>query len=363
MTNVVNLSPFSAIDFPSLTKDGEETLVICIAGRFDLPKPGNLDRQDMRPSEEQLPPPTEDVYWGEPGLTSLRYEGQTAYVRPGTDIYLNGQAWARRGRPVHQMDVRLQVGSCRKVVRIFGDRRWIRGILRLRPSTPQPFESMPLVYERSFGGIAQPKGAKPPSYEPRNPVGRGFYDSRREARHQPLPNLEDPARLITRWTDRPFPAGFGPIARNWQPRLGYAGTYDDPWVENRAPLWPLNFDVRFFQAAPAELVVQPFLTGGEPVRLEGCSPDGAFAFTLPRYRLLVKSTFHHRVDRRLAVLDAVRLEPDEGTLTLIWRATIPTQRELALHEFTSVRELEVWEDFPAMPDLAWRNGQNGSRHP
>jgi hypothetical protein len=49
---------------------------------------------------------------------------------------------------------------------------------------------------------------------------------------------------------RPSPAGFGPIACHWQPRVGFAGTYGDAWVANRLPLLPDDFDDRFFQSAP-----------------------------------------------------------------------------------------------------------------
>src|SRR5919108_183167 len=85
----------------------------------------------------------------------------------------------------------------------------------------------PLVWERAFGGTdVTPKG---PTAEPRNPVGAGFRapDGQKPLAGMPLPNLEDPFAPISSWKDRPAPACFAPIAENWQPRLSYAGTYDD----------------------------------------------------------------------------------------------------------------------------------------
>jgi hypothetical protein len=199
---------------------------------------------------------------------------------------------------------------------------------------------VPLRYERSFGGTA---GAQ---YEARNPVGLGFYESERKALDNPLPYIEEPQSLVRHWSERPEPCGFGPVARNWQPRLGLAGTYDAAWVERRAPLWPADFDERFFQVAPPGLRATPHLRGGEPVMLEGVSPDGPIAFSLPSYRLLARCTFARRVERRLMTLDTVYLEPDERRLVLIWRATFAAHRELATHERTSVRLLEPWEDAP-----------------
>jgi hypothetical protein len=346
MPNLENLTRFQAVDLPSMNKEGEELLVICVAGRFDLPPAGRLSNEPPKPSEDQRPPVMEDVYWGEPGASSLRYEGQTAYQRPGTDIYVSGHAWAPRGKPVTEMLAAVKVGLCQKGIRVFGTRVWYRGALGLKASAPRPFESMPLRYERSFGGVALDSGKEHPTYEPRNPVGVGLYSSAKEAIEQPLPNLEDPLQLMSNPTQHVQPAGFGPIARSWQPRLGLAGTYNEAWVERRAPLWPTDFDPRFFHAAALGLIASPRLSGGAPVVLAGLSPDGQIAFPLPHYRLMVKSVFRHRVDRRELVLDAVQIEADERALTLIWRAAIPAHRELAQHEYSLVRELEPWEELP-----------------
>jgi len=347
MPNLENLTHFQAVDLLSMNKEGEELLVICVAGRFDLPPAGRPSNEFPRPSEEQHPPGMEDVYWGELGASSLRYEGQTAYTRSGTDIYVSGHAWAPRGKPVTDMLAAVKVGPCQKGLQVFGTRVWYRGALGLKPSAPRPFESMPLRYERSFGGVARATGNEPPTYEPRNPIGVGFYGSAKESLAQPLPNLEDPLHLLSSPTERVQPAGFGPIARSWQPRLGLAGTYDEAWVEHRAPLWPTNFDPRFFNAAAPGLVASPGLKGGEPVILAGLSPDGNFAFPLPRHRLMVKSRFRLRVDRRELALDTVHIEPDARTLTLIWRTAIPAHRELSEHAYSTVRELEPWEELSA----------------
>ncbi|HYO67570.1 MAG TPA: DUF2169 domain-containing protein [Archangium sp.] len=146
-------------------------------------------------------------------------------------------------------------------------------------------------------------------------------------------------------TERTAPVGLGPIARGWQPRLGFAGTYDEAWTKQRAPLWPLDFDERFFQAAAPGLHIKEGLEGGEKVVLSGLSPEGNQTFTLPRHQLMVKSVFQRRVDRRRMKLDAVHLESEERALTLFWRAAVPAHQELAEHEYCVVRETEPWEEW------------------
>jgi hypothetical protein len=347
VANLANLTYFAASDFHSITKEGADVLAICVAGRFDLPSRDHPRRDPLRISDDQPPPPAADIYWGEPGESSLRYENQATYVRPGTDVYLNGHARPPGGRPVTELRVKLQVGALSKETVAIGDRVWQGGLLGLSASPPRPFDAMPLVYERAFGGNLVAEGIRPAAWEQRNLVGRGLYRDAMEAAGKPLPNLEDPARRISRWSDRPPPAGFGPIARSWLPRLPFGGAYDARWVEERCPLWPLDMDLRFFQAASPGLVAAPYLVGGERVRIEGVSSHGPIEFMIPRRRLIVKSTFRHKVDIRPMVLDGLLIEPDQGAVTLYWRAAVPIQRELHLHQHSVVRQLEDWEAIPA----------------
>jgi hypothetical protein len=344
MPIIENTTAFGARDFLSINKEGGEVLVICVCGSFRLPAPGQPAPERLALAEEQQVPSPEDVYWGTPGSSSLRYEGQSTYFRPGTDIYVNGHAWAPSGRPVKEMLVAVRVGACRKGLQVVGDRKWQRGLTGWRASSPEPFVSMPLRYERSFGGPTVQRGSPPRDYEARNPLGCGFHPAGIDAADQPLPNLEEPMQRLTSPTERVPPAGLGPIARAWQPRLSYGGTYDQKWVERRAPLWPLDFDERFFHAAAPGLVATPWLEGGEDVVLSGLAPDGASAFRLPRLRLVAKAVFRNRADRRRLRLDAVLLEPDERLLRLYWRVAFPAERDLAGHEYTLVRELEPWEE-------------------
>ncbi|MCP3169951.1 DUF2169 family type VI secretion system accessory protein [Myxococcus qinghaiensis] len=340
MPALENLTPFAATDFLSLTKEADECLVLVVAGSFVLPPAGRASAAPLAVCEEQQQPATTDMYWGEPETSSLRHESQSAYTRPGTDVLLHGQAWAPRGHKVTRMQVAVRVGSLEKRATITGTRVWYRSLMGLSPSDALPFASLPLRYEYAFGGTTAS------GHEARNPVGRGLYASAKEALDKPLPSIEAPEARVRGWADRPPPCGFGPVARHWQPRQGWAGTYDAAWVEKRAPLWPRDFDERFFHAAPDGLRAATHLRGGEPVVLEGLSPDGPLAFTIPTYRLLARCTFGGRREKRRMVLDTVLVEPDEGRLVLTWRATFPAHRQLATHKVSTVRLLLPGEDAP-----------------
>jgi len=111
------------------------------------------------------------------------------------------------------------------------------------------------------------------------------------------------------------------------PRRRYAGTYDAKWMEERAPLLPLDFDERFYNAAPPPLVAPGRLAGGEPVEVTGCTPQGRLVFTLPR----VAPWCHvvaERVGRTAPMeLDTVTVDTEAMQVRLLWKAEIPVHGE------------------------------------
>lgn len=343
MPRLVNHTPFATTHFLSLDRHGEQKLVVVAAGSFVLARPGRTATAPLRVADEQPLPATTDIYWGVPGASSLRYESQAAYVRPKTDVVVLGRAWAPRGRPAATTTVAVRVGSAVQRAIVFGARVWRQRPTLFGASHPEPFESIALSYEHAFGGAA---GRGRALYEPRNPLGVGLYASDRDAVDRPLPHVEDPTALIRSVSDRPPPCGFGPVPRTFQPRLAFAGTYDATWVERRAPLWPEDFDERFFQAAPPPLQIWPRLRGGEPIVLEGMSPDGTIACSVPAQRLLARCEWGRRHERSAMNLDTVSIEPDVQRIVLVWRATFAVRRDLAAHVETTVRALEPWETAP-----------------
>ncbi len=272
-----------------------------------------------------------DEPWADPLTSSLKTAGEMSLVKPGTDVLLRGHAYAPGGRPAKEVDVSVKVGPLSKTVRVFGDRVWQSGVLKSRPSEPTPFETMPLVYERAFGGVdPEPPDPSKTDFEPRNPVGRGLvpHDTRTGPEGRPLPNLEDPAALIRSPKDRPAPAGFGPLAPHWEPRKSYAGTYDEAWTKTRAPYLPRDFDSRFFQAAPTGLIAEGYLKGGELVEIRNATKDGVLAFNLPSCVPRLDFLFDGKEHRPALNLDTVVIDPDAGRLWMIWRACHVVDKKL-----------------------------------
>jgi hypothetical protein len=134
------------------------------------------------------------------------------------------------------------------------------------------------------------------------------------------------------WTDRVEPRAFGPIGRTWQPRLARAGTYDNDWLCERAPLPPADFSDRYYNAAPDDQQVEGYLRGDEEVRLTNLHPTHSYlTFFLPglRLRAIVASAGSEDGDlsgmslREVNVnLDTLWVDADALQLALVWRARI-----------------------------------------
>src|SRR5215475_13605038 len=90
-------------------------------------------------AEQPAPVNTGGEYWGDPEHSSYKYEPETACIKPATDIVLIGHAHAPKAR-VTEVDVSLSVGPIKKVVRVIGDRYWVKRFGMTCKTKPEPFE-------------------------------------------------------------------------------------------------------------------------------------------------------------------------------------------------------------------------------
>jgi hypothetical protein len=330
---IANRTPFPATIAPWTDRDGIDWAYVVVKGTFALGRPGATPAV----AERQVPIQAAPVLEGEGLASSVRRPSDLGPLKPATDVALAGHAWAPRPR-THAVDVGVRVGPISKVLRVFGDRRWVRSLGGWVASPPVEFERVPLAWERAYGGV-DPTRAEPPAFEPRNPAGTGFAATARPERLEglALPNLEDVRHLITAWNARPPPACPGFVAPNWQPRLAFAGTYDEAWRRDRMPFLPPDFDERFLCEAVPELQARPHLVGGEPVKVVSASRAGDLTFALPRVTLGVTAWLRGQRRPAQPVLDTVLIEPDEERVVLTWRAGVRCPRQFLQLEAVEVR--------------------------
>ena len=326
MLQIDNQTPFYAVMSVLPDGDGIDTLYVIIKATLLL-------RPKLTLAPVQLPVTLADEYHGDPTDSSLKQVSELHIGKLGTDVLLAGRAWAPEGQLVAASWVRLAVAERQKTIRVLGDRSWREDGT---PTAPEPFEAMPLVWERAFGGVHQLPDRM--LAEERNPVGVGFAGKRsaEELLGHPVPNLEDPATPLEQAGQLCTPACFAPSAPHWLPRRAFAGTYDERWRRSRAPYLPADFDARFLSCAVAELAFDRYLQGNEPMEVRGATPDGPISYTLPLAQLEVEVKVAGSLERPPANLETVLLEPDENRLCLTWRAALPCDRKVLKIEKVTV---------------------------
>lgn len=282
---VTNHTPFEAGGFGLADTDGGPLLLCVLKATWSFANPAAIV-----PAEVQQPIAAADRYRGPMETSSLLYASDLSIRRPQAEIALEASAHADPND--NEAEVGVQVGHWSKKLRVYGERLWHRHFGRIRPGSPMSFQQMPLIYEHAFGG----EDTETNDRDMRNPVGRGFYrkGSKRDVADLPVPNIEAWNHPITSPTTLPEPAALGFIPPHWQPRAGFAGTYDAAWREERYPLLPEDFDPRFFLAVPSDQVYPGFLEGGEGVTLIGLDAQRHLRFQLPRLKPGCVVTLGHR---------------------------------------------------------------------
>lgn len=309
-----NRTPYAAERTWIRDKNGAHHWIVVVKATFDIGENGKLTLAD-----EQLPPLYAPEYWGEPGLSSIRYEADLVPPKPGTDVIVNAHAYAPGGKPARSVDVVLKVGKLTKTLRVFGTRVYTKGIGGLGTSKPLPFESKPITYEWAYGGsdLADPDPRKQ-VMDPRNPVGKGVARDAASLINKPAHSVEYPNGNA----GKNGPAGFGAIASYWSPRRELAGTYDAKWVEKRRPLLPVDYDEQFTLNAPTDQRLPKHLQGGEQIALLNMTPDGLLSLELPKVYFTFTTKIGSRTEEHRAKLASVVVDAEERRLLMSWQSSL-----------------------------------------
>ncbi len=233
--------------------------------------------------------------------------------KPRGELLLTAKAFAPGAVPAGACVVRARVGTIDKSLAIFGDRFW-----EVVDRPPLPFTEMAIAYDRAFGGDGFAL----------NPLGKGARPTRVDgAELHPLPNIEDPRRLLRGPGDRPSPAGFGAIDMTWPQRRSKMGTYDAAWLKDHYPGYAPDIDWSVFNTAPDDQQQPSPFRGDEEFELENLHPTRPrIASRLPGVRArcfawqrLAEGERLHEVAMHL---DTVHLFPHLERGLLIYRGVL-----------------------------------------
>lgn len=319
MLQLVNDTPCPAQVGLFTDHEGHQLASVVLKATFALP---GEDGGVCRLAPEQLPVWTEPSYEGDPGQSSIRHPADLVLGKPGTDVVFVGHAHTPGHRRRTELSARLTVGPLSKSIVVVGDRTWKSSLLGSVMSSPEPFTTMPIVYERAFGGRPPSQWAREaPNLDERNPVGTGYCVTRRDVAGMRLPNIEDPEDRLRSWRQHAPVVGLGAIDAHWQPRRSLAGTYDTAWRAERCPILPADFDPRFHHVAPEGLCSPSPLRGPVLVELVHLAVEPALRFVLPDVRVRMEFHLADDIQPRTAGLWTVLLEPDELRAVMVWGAS------------------------------------------
>jgi hypothetical protein len=326
--DLVNATGMTAAYTLGLDPDGRERLVVVVKGTFLIPSRGG----PATLADASEPLVLADTFTGKPGFSAVLHESDFAPFKPRCDVLLVGSAHAPRGRPVTKVSVMLTVGSMKKSFEVVGDRYWTASPTGIVPSGAKPFASLPITYDRAFGGPGEVSPDNPAlsfAYPP-NPVGVGYFERARDEDvfGKPLPNTHETGDPVSTPRGKYRPMSLGPVGRNFQSRYPLAGTYDKPWLDDVFPFLPADFNVLYYQAAPVDQQIA-YPVGGETVHLVGLTPDDLPPFRLPHVAVPVEFTSGSLEPVvKDAPIDTIVIEPDSGKMHLVWRASLALKKSI-----------------------------------
>ncbi len=326
----------SNLPFPALTfkhwRDDREIGVVLMKATFEV-----THAAPARYLADQPEILMQDLFRGEPNQSSLLQESELVPFKPTTDITLNATARTLEEKPLTDWRVRISIPDRLSYeFTVTGNRLWEykkgwRGG-KWALSAPEPTIELPICYEYAYGGhVINPDNEEENITHPYNPVGRGLLPAflQQSGQAVPAPQIVSCADFMS-MADNPEQElnvfGLSPLTKSWLPRRRLAGTLDERWRQQIHPKMPDDYDLRYWNGAPASLQVDGYLKGNEIIHLEGVSS------TLPVYRIrlpdagiacrLLRSDNNTETTNML--LDTVHIDiSDQDTnkhwISLVWR--------------------------------------------
>ena len=292
-----NHTPFPAISWENVDAKRRWHITTMLRVKYIFHPSEKEGEWELRLTPEQEELFGEDIYYNDDTNKPVRYETDFISYKPNTDIILNSKARISRESPEKEWFCGLTITDKAETLlksvtlKVCGAHQWKKNTDKNWVKTPvKKTNEVGICYDKAFGGsivnpdLTEKEKANNGSsisylaYDKNNPVGTGIQ-------HPDMPETPFPAAQVS-WQDKAlddkkYPAGFGFINRAWQPRLSYAGTYDDEWLEEQHPYPPHDFDYFHNQAANPALILDGFIQSGTVFDLVNLLSPKKNSFKIP----------------------------------------------------------------------------------
>ncbi len=329
---------------PGFSPDGKPILSVLAKKSYTICPKGII------PVQKQPPLNTSEIYAdpANPITSEILEESDLVPYKQNTDIVVLSNAYSPKGKKAFYLDCEIQIGPVQKKIRVFGERKLKRGLIRgVKFTDPVPYQQKELGWNNAYGGVAKTKDGSLFPYPP-NPIGRGFYLKGGFEKYSEIlvPNLEDPQRplqpheLVLRkfndWKKAPKPMSFGWTRHKFFPRFTFAGA--SPFTSDSSDAIP-KLDFRFFQGA-SEGLCNHLLQGDEHVKLIYMDPQKPiFEFDLPNEKPVITFFINNSPVEPAPILQTLLINKENSFLFLVWRASI--QYDLKKSEESGLPKFQV----------------------
>ena len=317
MTSIVSKTPFPVQGWEHRFYHGNPYHCIAVKVSLQWDAEGRLATMQRQP-EFAL----NDVWFGKEYLSSLLKASELIPFKPATEVVVTGSVRAPEGRPMQKWPIALGIGDRTKRLMVYGPRAWQHRLFDgWTLSAPQAVDSVALLYENAYGGTtgAAREHYADGEYYAENPAGCGFLGKTRAdtSREYPAAQIETWNGTITKF-GRDYPVGgLGPIPATAPSRFQHAGTWDEAWKKDMAPHIPLDMDMRYWNAAPPDQILDDYLKPGTRITLTGMRPGVPITLETPRIDAAVIARY---ADSRRQIqpmeLDTIAIDLDKDCMSL-----------------------------------------------
>jgi hypothetical protein len=300
---LINNTPYPALMFKTGLDNNQFAMSVAVRITYDIAEDGKAaisQNQDWKLSRQ--------LWQSDYGPI----ESDDVFRRGGVDIIILGSAKAPNNIPVHSMEVSVKYNNktINKVV-VFGDRFWIKSFLGMEISTPKPFTEMPITLANAYGGQADWDGVKIPFGN--NPAGKGYHYAKEDYVGKALPNVENPDKLIRKYTDQPDPVGVACL-----PQLCEIHMRNNVLFDKEGQIEKL--DPKFFNAAFPSMIVDK-IKDGDRIVVTGMSVK-PFLLKIPVQKIFMKTSLGEREILKEMYIEQIGIIPDKKQAFITYRCPI-----------------------------------------